>query len=59
MELIQTGKNFKRVTFNKTSAQLLFIIYQSRKGSDCPIIANSETAAVSKSLEGLFSGLTW
>ena len=26
---------------------------------DCPVFANSQTAAVLEYLEGLFSGLTW
>ena len=51
----------QQLPFFKSTA---FVLYQSRKelggeGSDLPIFANSETAAVLESLEGLFYGLTW
>ena len=38
---------------------VLMHVYHSRKGGDRFIIANSETAAVLESLEGLFSELIW
>ena len=37
---------------------MLYITCRGR-GSDRPVIVNSETAAVLESLEGLFEGLTW
>ena len=51
----------QQLPFFKSTA---FVLYQSRKelggeGSDRPIFANSETAAVLESLEGRFYGLTW
>ena len=39
--------------------KLCFLMDQSRKGDDRPIIANSKIAAVLESIEGLFSRLTW
>ena len=37
-----------------------FFLYRPvEEGGDCRIVANSETAAILKSLQVLFSGLTW
>ena len=59
LSLIRVPSESKSRYWSSDSSTCSFLIDKSKKSGERSIFANSKTAAVLESLEGLFSGLTW